>query len=159
MVLRGLSSNGDGMGSPINIIKAQLDNLLTAQRPIMGEQHNDLIAKRAARQHIFQDGFPLPLVGNPGNRGGNRNKATLSASNAFANRIEGISPVTEPDTPAVEAAERTDAPSDRRWCEFGPRSVGNLAAIPLLPSSLFRLSLPEPIDVVSNVAFIGLDEF
>src|SRR6266700_559488 len=57
VVLRGLSSNGDGMGSPIDIIKAQLDNLLTAQRPIMGEQHNDLIAKRAARQHIFQDGF------------------------------------------------------------------------------------------------------
>jgi hypothetical protein len=29
VVLRGLSSNGDGMGSPIDIIKAQLYNLLT----------------------------------------------------------------------------------------------------------------------------------
>src|SRR5258708_24943342 len=159
VVLRGLSSNGDGMGSPINIIKAHLDKLLTAQCPIMGEQHNDLIAKRAVGQHMLQDGFPLPLVGNPGNRGGTRDEAPLLASNAFANGIEGISPVTEPDTPAVEAAERTDAPSDRRWCEFGPRSVANLAAIPLLPSSLLRFSLPEPIDVVSNPAFIGLDEF
>jgi hypothetical protein len=87
----------------------------------MGEQHNDLIAKRAVGQHMLQDGFPLPLVGNPGNRGGNRDEAPLLAPNAFANGIEGISPVTEPDTPAVEAAERTDAPSDRRWCEFGPR--------------------------------------
>src|SRR5260370_42314861 len=102
------------MGSPIDIIKAQLDNLLTAQCPIMGKQHNDLIAQRAVCQHMLQDGFPLPLVGNPGNRGGNRDEAPLLASNAFSNRIEGISPATEPDTPAEEAAESTDAPSDRR---------------------------------------------
>src|SRR5260221_11386306 len=108
---------------------------------------------------MLQDSPPLPLVWNPGDRGGTRKQTPFFTSNAFRNRIEGVSPVTEPDTPAVEAAQSADTPTNGRWREFGPGNVGNLAAIPLLPSSLLCLSFPEPIDVVSNPAFISLDEF
>src|SRR5690349_17281712 len=95
------------MGAPINIINAQQHDLLPTESSIVRYQHNGLISCRAVRQDMRQDGPPLALIGNPGNRGGNRDQAALSATNTLSNRIERVLAMAQSNTPAVEAAHGT----------------------------------------------------
>jgi hypothetical protein len=158
LVLGDLDPNGKRMGTPVDIISTQEHNLLPTQRSIMREQHDSLIAKGAFREYRGQDGFPLSLVRNPGNREGSRDKTPLSATNAFSHWIEGVMSVTEPDTPTVKAAQGTDTSPNGRRRESGPGCVGNLAPVRFLPSPWFCLSLPQPIEVISNPALISLQK-
>src|SRR6266849_7344035 len=147
------------MHAPVDIIGAQEYDLLSTECSIMREQDNGLISRRAVRQDIQQDGFPLALIWNPGDRGEHRDKAALSAPDAFSHRIEGITPMAPSNAPAVKATHGAYAPSDRRWRKVRSREVGNPAAAGGLPISSFHFSSPQPINVVSNLAFIGFEEF
>jgi len=141
-VFRDLGPDSNGMRVPVDIIGAQENDLLSTECSIMREQDNSLISRRAVRQDIYQDGFPLALIWNPGDRGEHRDKATLSAPNAFSHRIEGITPLAQSNTPSVKAAYGAHAPSDRRRGKVRPCEVGNLASVGGLPISSFRFSSP-----------------
>src|SRR5947209_15458927 len=106
-----------------------------------------------------QNGLPLGLVWNPGDRGENRNKAPLSPTNAFSNRIDGIPSMAKSNAPLVKVAHSTHTSSDRRRCQVRPGNVGNLASAESLPIASLRFPLPQPIHVVSNLAFIGFEQF
>jgi hypothetical protein len=59
------------------------------------------------------------------NRQGNRDEAM----HPFANRVDGIASMTEPDAPAVKVAECTDAPTDGGRGKFRSGEVGNVSSV------------------------------
>src|SRR5512135_130617 len=107
---------------------------------------------------MCQDGLPLALVWDPGDRGRNRDQATLSTTNAFPHGIESVLAMAQSNAPAVKAAHGAHTPPDRRRCEVRSTKVGNVAAGRGLPIPPFRFSLPQPINVVSHRAFIGFEQ-
>src|SRR5260221_11878550 len=107
---------------------------------------------------MCQDGLPLALVWDPGDRGGNRDQATLSTTNAFSNGIESVLAMAQSNAPAVKAAHSAHTPPDRRKREGRAGEAGNLAAVRAGPIPPFRFSLPQAINVVSHRAFIGFEQ-
>src|SRR6266849_4288646 len=159
MVFCDLSPDRDGMALPVNVIDAQKDNLLPAESPIVRQQDNGLITNRALRQHIPQNGFPLAFIGNPGNRGRNRDQTSFSSTNTFSNRVDGITTMAKADTPAVKASERAHSPPDRRGSQPRAAGVEDFVSLSSFSISSFYLSLPQPIDVISDLVFVGFKQF
>src|SRR6266852_6916556 len=95
----------------------------------MCQQHNRLISDREPGQDILQDGFPLSLIWNPGDRCWDRDQATFLSTHSFANRVDGIPSVTQADRPAVKAAQGADPPPDRGRGEFRTGKVDNVTSI------------------------------
>jgi hypothetical protein len=106
------------MHLPVDIIHTQQHNFFSAQCPIVCEQHNRLISCRERGENIFQDGFPLVLIRNPGDGDWSRDKAAGVSAHSFTNRVDRITAMTEPDRPAVKASQSTEASSDGRRGKF-----------------------------------------
>src|SRR2546430_527218 len=92
----------------------------------MRQQDNSLISRGTFRQHVFQDGLPLPFVRNPRDRSSSRNKAPLLSTYPFSNGVDGIASMVEPNAPSVKTAQCAEASPDRGWRKFGASDVGNV---------------------------------